>query len=111
MVLIGTRIVAADRATFWAHFNNTETLQASIQDCEELIGTKKRGLKLCSNKKVGSVNATFKGTVTLEDVNPLQSYRINGKGKGGVAGFTKGAANVTLIEIEGGTELSYNANA
>ena len=51
MVLIGTRIVAADRATFWAHFNNTETLQASIQDCEELIGTKKTGFEAVLKQK------------------------------------------------------------
>ena len=99
MELIVIRIIAADRTTFWTHFNNTETLQASIPDCEELIGAPKTRFEAVVEQKGGSVVATFKGTVTLEDVNPLQSYHIIGEGKGGVAGFAKGAENVTLIDI------------
>jgi carbon monoxide dehydrogenase subunit G len=39
------------------------------------------------------------------------SYTINGEGKGGVAGFAKGVADVTLTEVEDGTELSYSVDA
>jgi carbon monoxide dehydrogenase subunit G len=111
MELIGTRIIAADRATVWAHLNNVDTLRACIPGCEELTGTPETGFEAVVKQKVGPVKATFKGAVTLEDVNAPQSYRIVGEGKGGVAGFAKGAADVTLSDVEGGTELSYNVNA
>lgn len=111
MELNGTRIIAADRATVWAHLNNAETLQACIPGCEELTGTSETGFEAVVKQKVGPVKATFKGAVTLEDVNAPQSYRIVGEGKGGVAGFAKGGADVTLDVVEGGTELSYTVDA
>ncbi|WP_374730161.1 carbon monoxide dehydrogenase subunit G [Stappia sp.] len=48
--------------------------------------------------KIGPVKATFKGGVTLENLNPPESYTIVGEGKGGVAGFAKGSADVHLAE-------------
>lgn len=111
MELNGTRIIAADRATVWAHLNNAETLQACIPGCEELTGTSETGFEAVVKQKVGPVKATFKGAVTLQDVNAPQSYRIVGEGKGGVAGFAKGGADVTLDVVEGGTELSYTVDA
>jgi carbon monoxide dehydrogenase subunit G len=86
-------------------------LRACIPGCEELTGTPETGFEAVVKQKVGPVKATFKGAVTLEDVNPPQSYRLVGEGKGGVAGFAKGAADVTLADVEGGTELSYNVDA
>jgi hypothetical protein len=111
MELIGTRTIAADRATVWAHLNNVDTLRACIPGCEKLTGTPETGFEAVVKQKVGPVKTTFKGAVTLEDVNPPQSYRLVGEGKGGVAGFAKGAADVTLADVEGGTELSYNVDA
>jgi carbon monoxide dehydrogenase subunit G len=50
--------------------------------------------------------------VTLEDVVEGDSYRIVGEGKGGAAGFAKGAAKVSLEEVsEGVTKLSYDVEA
>ena len=69
------------------------------------------GFEAVVKQKVGPVKATFKGGVTLTDVNAPDSYRIVGEGKGGVAGFAKGSADVTLTEVEGGTELTYHVDA
>lgn len=111
MELDGTRIIAAPRDVVWDHLNNADTLQACIPGCEELTGAPETGFEAVVKQKVGPVKATFKGAVTLEDVNAPSSYRIVGEGKGGVAGFAKGAANVSLAEVEGGTELSYHVDA
>ncbi len=111
MELVGTRVIAADRETVWAHLNSAETLKACIPGCEELTGSPEEGFKAVVKQKVGPVKATFKGAVTLEDVDAPTSYRIIGEGKGGVAGFAKGAADVSLADVEGGTELSYNVDA
>ena len=109
--MIGTRIIAADRATVWTHLNRAETLKVCIPGCEELTGSAENGFEAVVKQKVGPVKATFKGAVTLEDVDAPNSYRIIGEGKGGIAGFAKGAANVVLTDVEGGTELSYHVDA
>lgn len=111
MELSGTRIIAAPRDVVWAHLNSAETLKSCIPGCEELTGTPETGFEAVVKQKVGPVKATFKGAVTLEDVDAPNSYRIIGEGKGGVAGFAKGAADVSLIDVAGGTELIYNVDA
>jgi carbon monoxide dehydrogenase subunit G len=111
MELDGKRVIAADRATVWARLNDPETLMACIPGCEELVGSPTEGFAATVKQRVGPVSATFKGEVTLENVVPGTSYTIVGEGKGGVAGFAKGSADVMLTDVEGGTELSYVATA
>lgn len=111
MEMSGSRTISADRETVWNHLNSADTLKACIPGCEELTGSPEEGFQAVVKQKVGPVKATFKGEVTLEDINAPESYRIVGEGKGGVAGFAKGGANVSLKEVEGGTELSYDVDA
>jgi hypothetical protein len=47
----------------------------------------------------------------LSDIVEGQSLKISGEGKGGVAGFAKGGANVSFEPMEGGTRLTYEAEA
>lgn len=110
MELTGSRIINADRATVWAHLNDPDTLRACIPGCQELSGSAEDGFEATVKQKIGPVSATFKGVVALSDVVAPESYRISGEGKGGIAGFAKGGANVVLAEVEGGTELSYVAD-
>ncbi|MGB0497791.1 MAG: CoxG family protein [Rubricella sp.] len=111
MELTGTRTIAADRETVWAALNDAEVLKACIPGTQELTGSPEEGFEATVVQKVGPVKATFKGSVTLENVVPGQSYTITGEGKGGAAGFAKGAADVALTDVEGGTELSYTVDA
>ncbi len=112
MELTGTRLINADRATVWAHLNAAETLMACIPGCEELTGNPKDGFEAVVKQKVGPVKATFKGAVTLSDINAPHSYHLHGEGKGGVAGFAKGSAFVTLTDGENGdTLLTYDVKA
>lgn len=111
MELAGTKVIAADIATVWAHLNNPGTLKACIPGCEVLTGTPETGFAATVKQKVGPVKATFHGEVTLENVVEDKSYTIVGEGKGGVAGFAKGGADVTLKAIDEGCELTYNATA
>ncbi|MBF9032066.1 carbon monoxide dehydrogenase [Rhodobacterales bacterium HKCCE3408] len=112
MELSATRHIAAPRATVWAALNSADVLKDCIPGCEELTGNPEDGFEAVVKQKVGPVKATFKGAVTLSDVVPEQSYRISGEGKGGVAGFAKGGADVRLADAEdGGTELSYDVQA
>ena len=115
MKLNGARIIAADRETIWAALNDAEVLKACIKGCQELEKTSDTSFVAVVKQKVGPVSATFKGEVELSDMNPPESYRISGQGKGGAAGFAKGGADVRLTAIPdadgGGTELSYDVDA
>lgn len=111
MELKGTRQIAAPREVVWAALNDPEVLKASIPGCQELTGSAEDGFEATVKQKVGPVSATFKGHVNLSDVTPMESYTISGEGKGGAAGFAKGAAAVTLAEAEGGTRLDYEVKA
>ncbi|MFW5641284.1 MAG: CoxG family protein [Roseicyclus sp.] len=112
MEMHATRTLGADRATVWAALNDAEVLKACIPGCEELTGSPEEGFHAIVKQKVGPVKATFKGAVTLSDVVPETSYTISGEGKGGVAGFARGAAQVALSDAEGGgTNLHYDVDA
>lgn len=112
MEMHATRTIAADRAAVWAALNDPEVLKACIPGCEELTGSPEEGFHAIVKQKVGPVKATFEGSVTLSDVVPETSYTISGEGKGGVAGFAKGGAQVSLSDAEGGgTDLHYDVEA
>ena len=111
MELNGSRVIAADRATVWKYLTDPDTLKACIPGCEELEGSIEEGFEATVKQKVGPVKATFRGAVTVSDLVPEQSYTISGEGKGGVAGFAKGRADVRLEDCEEGTELVYDVHA
>lgn len=111
MEMTGSRLIAADRATIWAHLNDAETLKACVPGCQEMTGTPEDGFEAVVKQKVGPVQATFKGKVTLSDVVEGESYRITGEGTGGVAGFAKGGAHVVLSPADEGTLLTYEVEA
>ena len=85
-------------------------MKDSIPGCQELTRLSDTEMSAAVQAKVGMVRATFNGAVILSNLNPPTSYTITGEGKGGVAGFAKGGADVTLDE-EGpnATLLKYTA--
>jgi uncharacterized protein len=109
--LTGTREIKAERATVWAALNDPEVLKSSIPGCQELTGTSGEGFDATVKQKVGPVSATFRGHVQLSNVVAGESYTISGEGKGGAAGFAKGAADVRLEDRDGGTLLTYDVKA
>ena len=111
MELKGSRVIAADRATVWAALNDPEVLKECIPGCESLTGNPQDGFEAQVTQKIGPVKAKFAGVVQLSDIVEEQSYTISGEGKGGAAGFAKGGAKVSLTDVEGGTELSYDVDA
>ena len=111
MELTGTKIIHAPRNVVWKALNSAETLKEAVPGCTEMAGSASEGFKATVVQKVGPVKATFKGKVTLSDVVDQQSYRIDGEGTGGAAGFASGGADVSLADHPEGTELTYNATA
>lgn len=112
MTMQGEVILPADKQTVWAKLNDAETLKACIPGCQTLEKTTDTSLEALVKVKVGPVGATFKGKVDLTDLDPPNGYRIVGEGSGGIAGFAKGGAKVTLSDVEGGgTKLNYDVEA
>lgn len=111
MNLSGSRVIGADRPTVWAALNDPEVLKACIPGCQEMTGSPEEGFEAVVTQKVGPVKATFKGAVQLSNVVENESCTISGEGKGGAAGFAKGGADVKLVEVPEGTELSYDVEA
>ncbi len=111
MKLSDSRHILADPATVWQAILNPEVLKACIPGCESLTGSVTDGYEAVVKQKVGPVSATFTGLVQLSDIVEGRSLRIAGEGKGGVAGFAKGGADVTLEPTDGGTRLGYEVEA
>src|SRR5260370_29580589 len=102
---------AAPRDKFFAALNDPAILQACIPGCESLEKKSETEMKAKVRLRIGPVSANFAGKVTLSDIDPPNGYRISGEGQGGVAGFAKGGAVVTLRDDGGATVLDYNVDA
>lgn len=111
MQLSDTRDIKAPPETVWVAILNPDVLRACIPGCDSLTGSVAQGFEAKVTQKVGPVKATFTGLVQLSDIVEGRSLRISGEGKGGPAGFAKGGANVSFEPVEGGTRLTYAAEA
>ena len=111
MKLTDTRDIKASPQVVWDAILNPDVLKECIPGCESLTGSVAEGYEAVVKQKVGPVSATFTGLVKLSDIVEGKSLKISGEGKGGVAGFAKGGADVSFEPIEGGTRLTYDAEA
>src|SRR5690606_35300293 len=108
----GEERIEAPIQKVWEALNDPEVLKASIPGCQSLEKTADNGLAATVVLKIGPIKATFNGAVTLSNLNPPNGYTISGEGKGGIAGFAKGGADVTLTEDGPNmTTLKYTAKA
>jgi carbon monoxide dehydrogenase subunit G len=112
MTMTGEVNLPADRETVWAALNDPEVLKSCIPGCQELTKVSDTEFEAIAKVAVGPVKATFKGRISLQDLDPPNAYTIRGEGQGGVAGFAKGGAKVRLEPGEGsGTKLVYDVEA
>ncbi len=86
-------------------------LKSCIPGCESIDKDSHSEFRAVATIKIGPVKARWKGKVRFSERDPPNSYRISGEGEGGVAGFAKGGAMVSLADKDGGTLLSYNVEA
>jgi carbon monoxide dehydrogenase subunit G len=111
MTMTGEVNLPADRPKVWGLLNDPEVLKSCIPGCESLDRAGDNGFAAVVKTKIGPVSATFRGKVELIDIVPLVGYTIKGEGEGGVAGFAKGGAKVSLADAPGGTLLRYDVEA
>ncbi len=111
MDMTGEERIAAPRDAVWAALNDPEILKQCIPGCQSLEKISPTELTATVKLKIGPVSASFNGEVKLSNINAPESYTISGEGKGGIAGFAKGGADVVLKEDGDETILQYEAKA
>jgi carbon monoxide dehydrogenase subunit G len=112
LVIEGEETIAAPIARVWEGLNDPAILKACIPGCQTLEKKSDTEMAATVVLKIGPIKATFAGEVVLKNLKPPHSYTISGEGKGGIAGFAKGGADVTLTETgPSETILRYEAKA
>ncbi len=111
MKMSGEEIIAAPIEAVWAALNDPDILKQCISGCESITKTSDTAMTARVVIKLGPVKAGFNGNVQLKDLNPPHSYRIEGKGEGGIAGHASGGASVNLESVPEGTRMTYDVDA
>lgn len=111
MEIKGERPIRAKRAVVWDALGNVDILSAAIPGCEFIEQEAENRFKAAIRASIGPVSARFLGTVTRKEVEAVRQYMIAGEGAGGVAGFARGSATITLEDQADGTLLQYVVTA
>lgn len=111
MEMTGEQLIRATQADTWAALNDPAILKECVPGCESIELTGDNEYAVLMTARVGPVSAKFKGRMTLSNIVAPVSYSISFEGQGGVAGFAKGSADVSLSAAGQDTKLSYSVKA
>lgn len=110
MNLEGEKLIGAPRERVWAAINDVSVLQICIPGCESLARRDDGSMDATVLLKIGPIKAQFKGNVVFENVQAPSACTLKGEGQGGLAGFAKGSAEMSLHEQDTSTLLRYRAS-
>lgn len=111
MDMQGSRQLAITQQQAWDALNDPAVLKASIPGCDKVEASGENQYSIAMALKIGPVSAKFTGKIALSEIKPPASYKLSFDGQGGVAGFGKGSAAVTLAPLDDGCELAYTVQA
>ena len=111
MEMTGEQLIHASQADTWTALNDPEMLKACVPGCESIERASDTGFVVQMTARVGPVSAKFKGKLNLSNIKPPHSYSIAFEGQGGVAGFARGGADVSLAPEGNATRLGYKVKA
>lgn len=111
MEMTGEERIALPRPVVWAALNDPDVLKQCIYGCRSLEWVSDHELTALVTIRLGLLSASFTGLITLSNVEPPERYTISAEGKGGLAGFAKGGADVVLREDGDATILHYSIRA
>ena len=101
--------VYANRLAVWNALNDAEVLKACIPGCKSIRWVSDTALELEISVNLGVVHPTFKGDLLLSDIDPATRYTLTGQGRGGLLGKAQASADITLIDLDNATLLSFEA--
>lgn len=103
--------ITAPVGVVYAALNDPIVLKACIPGCQDLVRHSENELEATVVLKIGPMKVRFSGQVILDKSAAPHRFSIAGTGSGGIAGFAKGGAAVTL-EVDGPDSiLRYQATA
>jgi hypothetical protein len=111
MEILGSQIIPASQQAVWDALNNPDVLKKCLPGCESVELVSPDLFQVLITAAIGPLKAKFKGTLHVTEINAPQSCVLVFEGQGGAVGFGKGSSSVTLKTVEGGTELTYSAQA
>jgi carbon monoxide dehydrogenase subunit G len=111
MDIQGEKILHVPRSEVWRALNTPAILQRCLAGCDTFTPDGENTFRVSMQATVGPVRARFSGKLALQDVVPPSAYALAFEGSGGVAGFGKGTARVSLQDVAQGTRLTYSAQA
>jgi hypothetical protein len=99
------------REQVWTCLNDVQVLKHCIPGCDsfEMAAPGKYVVEMVA--AIGPIKARFAGNLALHDMVPPEGYTIHFEGQGGIAGYGKGSARVSLSEEGTQTVLTYTARA
>lgn len=97
------------RRVVWDAMLNPGVLAAILPGVEEFEETAPFEYAATLNLGVPAVKGRYKGTVSITDIDDLNSYKLTGKGKG-QQGWARGSGLVRLTEDGSSTHMSIEAD-
>lgn len=109
MKIAGAHVLAVPQERAYALLQDPVVLGKSMPGCDALeqIGELQYHMKM--KMALASVSGLFDGTVRIADQNPTTSFRLIVEGSGKI-GFMKGDGLLTLVPVEGGTNVQYEGS-
>jgi carbon monoxide dehydrogenase subunit G len=111
MEMTGEQLIPLPQEATWAALNDPNVLKDCIPGCDSLTSTADQEYEVLMTAKVGPVSAKFKGKMTVANADPPRAYTLTFEGQGGVAGFARGEASISLSPEGPATRLTYTAKA
>jgi len=111
MEITGESLIPAPQQRVWEALNDPSVLKASIAGCQQLDKLSDTEFAAIVTTRVGPISTTFRGSVTLSELDAPNSYTLTGRGQGGAAGFARMVSRVTLAPQGEQTLLRYTAHA
>ena len=110
MKIEGSSDIPAPRERVWAAFLDPALLARALPGCEGLEAIGPGEYKAKMKIGVAAIKGTFEGKVRLYDLEPPNRYKMALEGSGG-PGFVRGEASMELADADGGTRVTYSADA
>lgn len=110
MTLDGIHHFKAPRDRVWAAFTDPAVLARVTPGCDKLEPTGPDEFQATLSVGIAAVKGVYQGRLAITDKNPPESYTLRVEGSGR-PGFVKGVGRLTLVEEQGGTRVSIQAEA
>ncbi len=111
MDMTGEQLIPLKQQQVWEALNDPAILKDCIAGCQLMERVSDHEYKVAMVAAIGPVKAKFNGKLLLLDMDPPNAYSLAFEGSGGMAGFGKGGAQVSLTPEGDNTRLSYTAKA